>query len=220
MRKIRLKIAGLIILSSCFILTGCNNSEDSKSECSKRLEKYLLNDEIDPENLTRAEWLELPDSLQDVAYLSMNSVAKHLFWLDKVDEVRNNYRWSSDESDLLDSLYSYIENQPNLFTDRFYSDTLLWNEFLTFESDWLHQADSIGMAKATQFGIIAHGGELTDILNRLNNAEVSNALGLCDCSTVDDWCWWRKSCHTSGACFEDKRNCGFLWLKNCDGICY
>ena len=209
---------------SAISFISCNDKEES---CNSKIEVFKMQHE-DYNNLTRKEWLSLPDSTKYLAYLTMSPSAKYNFWIDKLTETKNAEDWNTAESAHINKVLKFIESNNSIFNDDFMNNSNNYKKVNDFLADWIEYAsNNLGWAFVVQYGVIGTGLPFVDVING-NFGDRDRGQGgfyYCDCRTKKfGWCTLiGKKCSPSsienGKCWDTKTGCGLLWLYGCDGYC-
>jgi|GEM_PF-1856964 hypothetical protein len=113
-------------------------------------------------NMTRQEWLKLPQQEQRMALRNMSGESKYKFWQDKFKETKQ-LNWSKEELKHIKKVEDFFtENKAELFLDKDKKEEGL-KKLDTFQKQWIEEGEkSFGWSKDLMFHIIADGGTFTN----------------------------------------------------------
>lgn len=215
------KIKGMFVamVFVAILLGGCNFKD---YECDTAFEKFLLENGSKYEDLTRKEWIALPDSIRQYAYATMSATAKYNFWIDKLEETLNADNWTDDELSHINNLIDFIKSNSYIF-DKGYSDSLTATTVTNYANYWINYASaSLGWTYSVQYAIAGTGLGYTEVTNDLSDLG-QGGFPYCNCNTSSNWgvCQLRgRTCGTNGKCWSTPyTGCGFIMFFPCDGYC-
>lgn len=209
------RILVLSLLFVCFF--SCNEHE---TECYDPLVASVLEKKTVYENITRQEWLSLPDSLKRPVYFVMSPDARFLFWQDRMSEIVS-LSWSKEEREHIESLHSYINSNSWLFV----SEPSENDSVNLFFDRWINNGKKdFGWTDNMVYFLVATGTRVTnsmlsDLKKGINLSDpIDDVDHYCSCSQTSDFCFGDKKCNGE-ICTNTVDGCGLFWLYKCTGRC-
>lgn len=179
-------------------------------------------------NLSREDWLKLPDSLKIPVFRTFSDSSKLNFWREKHIELMS-MDWTNEEKEHIDKMYNYLYSNVNIFEHYTNSDAeILATDLMNKFEDWYNDSkNKLGWDLATIYAIVGTGDRVTDeFLRDLRGAitvtDRYNGGGyLCDCNSSALCVFWRMGykCNKRANCNVSKSGCAPFWLYECNGSC-
>lgn len=206
----------IVLFSSC--------QQDEIFSCNEDVNRWA-NDNIDDIRvMTRSDWNNLDENRKMACYAAFTTEQRISFWKEKFDNVLN-LNWNSEEMEHIKLLQNFVESHCDFFdrekqmTDEDYEVVEL------FAYRWKQKAEEdLGWSDKLIKALIADGNEIVDkngttLFIQPNLAVKSRSEISCDCSVSSDWCSHYYECGTRTTCDKKIRECGTLYLFDCDGVC-
>ncbi len=217
----------LLFVISTFV--GCSHDEEMIYSCDKAVNEWTIDNLTFIQKMTRKDWLVLSKAEKRAAYRAFTQQQRINFWLDKLQEVKS-LNWSIEEIHHIEKVESFIKDHTEFMNNKKLSDEEL-DILEKYFYMWLEEGksvygwtDNIGISIAGS-GEVAKNtkGELFDEATEYNNdSDLTNRGGEeCECnqSVFSDFCGGAGPCVES-KCTEQADGCGWLFLQQCNGICY
>ena len=167
---------------------------------------------------------------QKAAYVAFDSNQRKELWLSKLQETLK-LDWTNAEKEHISKLIYLIEDNSNLFDNKVSVDDKTdlaiyqWKEYALEQLRWDHEL--IFSIIKTPEKLNANKKLDTSLYKTpatKNNSESDgNKQPLCNCNSNESHKWflcslWFHKCHI-GVCEVRSKDCGDLWLYECNGLC-
>lgn len=204
---------------------ACNHEEETYS-CDVQIDNLLKADLNKYSNLSRAEWLNLPDSLKIPVFRTFSNEKKLDFWKEKHRELLE-LKWTDAEKNHIDDIYSFLYDKVNIF--EYYDnkeakqlgDSLLY----TFNKWYEESVNTYGWSVAKIYALVGIGDRYSDDLVTILDRDITITgryyrEQVCDCNSSFLCRFWRAGdkC-VKFNCATSKGGCAIFYLLNCEGEC-
>lgn len=214
-----------VVMISIFV-TACNDKDSITYSCDEHIDNLIKSDITNYSNLSREEWIALPDSLKIPVFRTFSNSKKLEFWREKYNELKS-LEWTDKEKRHLETLFGYLYKDINIFDyHKNVSAADLVNEFNDNFSLWYNYCtDSLGWTAPMVFAMIGTGEHYNDVTLKKYGGGLKDILpplyatNSCDCM-YDLWCnIFRYEKCEKRICDKTSFGCGPLLLNECVGIC-
>lgn len=210
-----------IVLFCILFLASCMKDEVEFS-CDPVLNEYVTTHQKEIVRLSINDLATSDLQFQQAAFRSYDPVKKREVWLQKIQFLLDNEKYSYAEFAHVNNLLSHLNE--NYFTQENIESQ--GNERALFASMWINYAkNSLGWTDRyiafVVYRLYTNQAQFDLELNALTSVQqqtsANSETGSCTCNTYHDFCLDILSCST-GICHISS-GCGWFLAETCNGVC-
>ena len=231
MLKKRFNFVAVVLAAVTFIgLSSCK--DEVYYSCDPTIDAVIKQNLPYYEEMTRAKWKTIPDSLRKAAFAAMKPELKKEFWRGKQEEMMNSHIFKDAEKEHISKLYNYLLSIDDLFTGKYKEGSKEMQKLIEYYKEWaFYGVDSLNW-DVIDIVLIAEDGEelIEDYIYYVKQNAATNNSTLqhegsgnngskpnCNC-TWDGGCMGLGSCNNPD-CTKVSWGCKFLYMGECTKRC-
>lgn len=218
------------------ILTVISCSKNDLYSCDPVINQWTKSNLQSIKTMTRSNWVAVGDiSRQRAIYNAFTPEQRVNLWKGKIQETLE-LNWSADESAHLETLLTFVNENPNFFENNEEVTEQNQDNYDLFFYNWKeHAKTTLGWDDKLIYNIVYTPEKIADkegnlapvpsaAINVMSYTEGGSGSGsggtlICDCLTTDDntyrcpnYCSTARSCRATAGC-------GYMWQHKCNGVC-
>lgn len=226
------KIIFTLCVVAATILTVISCSKDDIYSCNPVINQWTKSNLQSIKTMTRSNWVAVGNiSRQRAIYNAFTPEQKVNLWRGKIQETLE-LNWSADENAHLETLLTFINENPNFFGNNKEVTEQEQDNYDLFFYNWKEYAKTtLGWSDKLIYNTVYTPEKIADKEGNLAPVPFAAANVMnyteggiggtpdCDCQTADDnkyrcpnYCSTARTCKVS-------TGCGFMWQKECNGLC-
>lgn len=226
------KILFALFIVAVTVATVVSCSKEDIYSCDPVVNQWTKSNLASIKTMTRSNWVAVGDiSRQRAIYNAFTPEQRVNLWKGKIQETLE-LNWSADEKAHLETLLTFINENPNFFGNNEEVTEQDQDNYDLFFYNWEDYAKmTLGWDDKLIYGIAYTPEKIADKEGNLAFVPIaaanvksdteggSSGTPYCDCLTTDNNKYrCPKYCSTARSC-EANRGCGKMWMENCNGLC-